>query len=113
LKEPPRDGGSVPGLRCFEDLRRWSMGEFEEFVERFGHLFSSAELEEIETAWDDECRNAIILGIYDRREFYSHEDRESLIRWLDSHPDRWTLEFLKDKGYRPSLREALAIPEDN
>ena len=71
------------------------MGEFEEFVERFGHLFSSAELEEIETAWDDECRNAIILGIYDRREFYDPKDREALIGWLDSHPDRWTLEFLK------------------
>ena len=89
------------------------MKEFKEFVEKFGHLFSRAELKEIETAWDDECRNAFILGIYDRRDFYSHEDREALIRWLDAHPDRWTLEFLETEGRRVSLREALAIPEDN
>jgi hypothetical protein len=94
-------------------MEEFSMEEFKEFVERFGRLFSRAELREIREAWDDECRNALILGIYDRREFYSHEDREALIRWLDAHPDRWTLEFLKDRGYRPSLREALAIPEDN
>jgi hypothetical protein len=57
--------------------------------------------------------NATILGIYDRREFFSYEEREELIRWLDAHPDRWTIEFQKDAGYRPSLREVLANPEDN
>jgi hypothetical protein len=89
------------------------MKELKEFASRFGHLFSPDELEEIKACWDDECRNAIILGIYDRREFYSHEDREALIRWLDAHPDRWTIEFREVAGYQPSLREVLANPEDN
>jgi len=89
------------------------MEEYKEFVKKFGHLFSRAELREIREAWDDECRNAFILGIYDRREFYDPKDREALIRWLDAHPDRWTLEFLEAEGRRVSLRETLAIPEDN
>jgi hypothetical protein len=53
------------------------MEEFEEFVFRFGHLFSSEELEEIKACWDEEYQNAIILGIYDRRERYSCEGRGS------------------------------------
>ncbi len=77
------------------------------------HLFSPEELREIEACWDDECRNAIILGIYDRREFSDPEEREELIRWLDAHPDRWTIEFQKAAGYRPGLREVLMSPEDN
>jgi hypothetical protein len=89
------------------------MEELGEFVSRFGYLFSPEELEEIEAHWGDECRNAIILGIYDRREFYSPEDREALIRWLDAHPDRWTVGFQEATGCRPSLREVLINPEDN
>jgi hypothetical protein len=89
------------------------MEELKEFVSRFGYLFSPEELEEIEACWNDECRNATILGIYDRREFFSYEEREELIRWLDAHPDRWTVEFQEAAGYRPSLREVLGNPEDN
>jgi hypothetical protein len=89
------------------------MEELKEFVSRFGCLFSLEELEEIEACWHEECRNAFILGIYDRREFFSYEEREELIRWLDAHPDRWTIEFQKATGRRPSLQEVLAIPEDN
>jgi hypothetical protein len=88
------------------------MEEMKEFVSRFGYLFAPDELKEIEAHWGDECRNAIILGIYDRREHYSYE-REELIRWLDAHPDRWTIEFQKATGYRPSLREVLIDPEEN
>jgi len=89
------------------------MEELKEFVSRFGYLFSPEELEEIEEHWGDECRNAVILGIYDRREFCSPEDREALIRWLDAHPDQWTVEFRDAAGYQPSLREVLINPEDN
>jgi hypothetical protein len=96
-----------------EDKRRWKMEELKEFASRFGYLFSPEELEEIKGCWDDECRNAIILGIYDRRKFSSHEEREELIRWLDAHPDRWTIEFQNATGYRPSLWEILINPEDN
>jgi hypothetical protein len=56
------------------------MEELKEFVSRFGRLFSPEELEEIEAHWNDECRSAIILGIYDRREFPSYEEREELIQ---------------------------------
>jgi hypothetical protein len=89
------------------------MEELKEFVSRFEHLFSPEELEEIKACWDEECRNAFILGIYDRRERCSYEEREELIRWLDAHPDQWTIEFQEAAGYRPSLREVLANPEDN
>jgi hypothetical protein len=88
------------------------MEELKEFVSRFGYLFSPEELEEIRACWDEECRNATILGIYDRRERCS-EEREELIQWLDAHPDRWTIEFQEAAGYRPGLQEVLAIPEDN
>jgi hypothetical protein len=88
------------------------MEELKEFVSRFGHLFSPEELEEIKACWGEECRNAFILGIYDRRE-RCPEEREELIRWLDAHPDRWTIEFQKATGRRPSLQEVLTIPEDN
>jgi site-specific DNA-cytosine methylase len=53
-----------------------------------------------------------ILGIYDRREFFSHEKREELIQWLDAHPNRWTIEFQKAEGYWISLREVLANPDN-
>jgi hypothetical protein len=89
------------------------MEELKEFVSRFGYLFSPEELEEIKACWSEECRNAIILGIYDRRERYSHEEREELIRWLDAHPDQWTIEFQEATGRRTSLREVLANPEEN
>jgi hypothetical protein len=89
------------------------MEELEEFVSRFGYLFSPEELEEIEAYWNDECRNAIVLGIYDRRGFLSYEEREELIRWLDAHPDQWTVGFRKATGRWPSLREVLGNPEDN
>jgi hypothetical protein len=89
------------------------MEELEGFVSRFGYLFSPEELREIEACWGEKCRNAFILGIYDRRERCSYEEREELIRWLDAHPDQWTIEFQEAAGYRPSLREVLANPEDN
>ncbi len=89
------------------------MEELKEFVSRFGYLFSPEELEEIEACWNEECRNAFILGIYDRSERYPREEREELIRWLDAHPDRWTVEFQGAAGYRPSLLEVLTNPEDN
>jgi hypothetical protein len=89
------------------------MEELKEFVSRFGYLFSPEELEEIEECWNEECRNAIILGIHDRRERCSYEEREELIQWLDAHPDRWTVEFQEATGYQPSLREVLINPEDN
>jgi hypothetical protein len=89
------------------------MEELKEFVSRFRYLFSPEELEEIEACWNDECRNATILGIYDRREFFSYEEREELIRWLDAHPDRWTVEFRKATGRWTSLRKVLGNPEDN
>jgi hypothetical protein len=88
------------------------MEELKEFVHRFGYLFSPEELEEIKACWNEECRNAIILGIHDRRGRYS-EEREELIQWLDAHPDQWTIEFRKAAGYQPGLREVLANPEDN
>jgi hypothetical protein len=86
--------------------------ELKEFVSRFGYLFSPEELEEIKACWDEECWNAFILGIYDQRE-RRFEERKELIRWLDAHPDQWTIEFQKAAGYWPSLREALADLEDN
>ena len=90
------------------------MKEFDEFVERFGGLLSSREILEILEAWEDECRNAFVLGVWDRDPQRERSPaRWDLIRWLDAHPDRWTREFYESTGYRPSLREALAFPEDN
>jgi len=87
---------------------------FDEFVERFGHLFSELERLEILEAWEDECRNAFVLGVWDRDPQRERSPvREELIRWLDAHPDQWTSSFMEATGYWVGLREALAFPEDN
>jgi hypothetical protein len=49
-------GAGAPWRGRSQAKRRWKMEELKEFV------------------------NATILGIYDRREFFSYEEREELIR---------------------------------
>jgi hypothetical protein len=115
LSDPGAREGESQGAKVGRSQaeRRWKMQDLEEFVSQFEYLFSSEELEEIEARWNDKYRNAIILGIYDRREHYSHEEREKLIQWLDAHPDQWTIEFEEVARYRPSLREVLIDPKEN
>ena len=47
--------------------------------------------EDIEEYWEDECRNAFLLGCFDRVYGSRHPRRGKFIRVLDSMPDAFTL----------------------
>jgi len=91
------------------------MRELDEFLEMFGGFFSKKELAEITEAWEeDECRNAYVLGVWDRDPRRAASPvRRDLIQWLDAHPDRWAKEFEEATGYRVGLDQALSFPENN
>jgi hypothetical protein len=72
-------GAGMPRRSRPQAKRRWKLEELKEFVSRFGYLFSPEELREIEAFWGEKCRNAFILGIYDRHE-RGPKEREELIR---------------------------------
>jgi len=79
---------------------------FDEFKEEFGYLFDDDEMDEIWRNWDSKFRNAIVLGIFERRPRWGR-DRRALINWLDNHPDEFMIYIGKKEGRIPSVEEMI------
>ena len=65
---------------------------FEQFVEQFGKYLNEEEIEEVKECWNDNCRNAIVLGIWDRKKHRAIA-RKNLAEWISDHPDKWEQKY--------------------